>query len=190
MKHSDRARSVCQCNVNVWTVGLCKSWRRMLVDVTATFLLNISTRETRVGNAPVRQLFLRIGKRMGPTASLEGLEKRNISYFWRGKNSRMNKRQCRHAKHFQDGEKQCCEQRDRMNGLDAERKGHRHRNWELAAKGTNLISTLLTRDKVQTDRYNRHGVRRPQSGEPQICALKRTSTIYSEHDLWKWKWTV
>jgi hypothetical protein len=41
---------------------------------------------------------------------------------------RMNKRQCRHAKHFQDGEKQCCGQRNRMNGLDAERREHRHKN--------------------------------------------------------------
>jgi hypothetical protein len=40
---------------------------------------------------------------------------------------RMNKRQCRHAKHFQEGEKQCCGQRNRMNGLDAERRGHRNK---------------------------------------------------------------
>lgn len=40
----------------------------------------------------------------------------------------MYKRQCRQAKHFQDGEKQCCRQKDRMNGLDSERGGQRHKN--------------------------------------------------------------
>jgi hypothetical protein len=35
---------------------------------------------------------------------------------------RMNKRQCRHAKHFQDGEKEWCRQRNKMNWLDAERR--------------------------------------------------------------------
>jgi len=186
---------MCQYYVKGKAVVLCKSWRRMLSDVTVAFLLNFSTRETRVGNAPVRQLFLRIGRWLGPTASLEGLEKRNISRFWWEKKAaeRMDKRQWRHAKHFQDGKKQCCRQRDRMNGLDAMRRRQRHKNWELSAKGTNLISTLPTRDngdKVQTDRYKGHGVRRPQSGEPQICDLKRTPTSYSGHDLWKWKWTV
>jgi len=67
---------------------------------------------------------------MGLTAILEGLEEEKYLLLLMGKKAaeRMNKRQRRHAKHFQDGAKQCCRQTERMNGLDAERRRQRHKN--------------------------------------------------------------